>query len=198
MPIESLAHFIQQSIPQIRFSAAALDRICNAFEQYDLNEKEFLLKEGKIGGYYFLEEGFLRNFIYDSKGNEITITFYKAQRVIFDPSSFFFSMPSTENMQALTKCVGYFSTFEKLNDLFHSTPEFREFARAMIAKEFVSFKSETISKINKTAEERYADLMIRNKEIFQVAQLKQIASYLGITDTSLSRIRRDFSYKTKN
>ena len=195
MPIESLANFIQQKIPQIRFSAASLDRICLAFEKHDLKKNEFLLKEGKVGGYFYLEKGFLRNYIFDTKGNEITITFYKDQRVIFDPSSFFFSKPATENIQALTPCVGYFSTFEKLNDLFHSTPEFREFARAILAKEFASFKNETISKINKSADERYADLMEHNKEIFQVAQLKQIASYLGITDTSLSRIRRKHSGK---
>ncbi len=49
--------------------------------------------------------------------------------------------------------------------------------------------------INKSAEERYAELINTNKEIFQYAQLKHIASYLGMTDTSLSRIRREFSKK---
>ena len=139
----------------------------------------------------------MRNFTFDSKGQEITTSFYKSGRVIFDPSSFFASKPSNENIQALTDCVGYYSTFEKLNTLFHSTSEFREFARAMIIKEFVIFKNESIQKINKTAEERYIQLIEENRDIFQVTQLKHIASYLGITDTSLSRIRKEFSLKGK-
>jgi len=49
-----------------------------------------------------------------------------------------------------------------------------------------------LSMITETAEERYARLIQSNPEIFQHAPLKYIASYLGITDTSLSRIRKEF------
>lgn len=49
--------------------------------------------------------------------------------------------------------------------------------------------------INKTAEEGYTDLINTNSEIFQFAQLKYIASYLGVTDTSLSRIRKEYAKK---
>ena len=49
--------------------------------------------------------------------------------------------------------------------------------------------------INKSAEERYSALLNNNKEIFKYAQLKHIASYLGVTDTSLGRIRNEFSKK---
>ena len=102
---------------------------------------------------------------------------------------------STENIQALTECKGYSITFEKLNMLFHTIPEFREFGRAMLVREFVAFKQRTLALINKSAEERYENLIDAEKEIFKYAQLKHIASYLGITDTSLSRIRREFSKK---
>ena len=47
--------------------------------------------------------------------------------------------------------------------------------------------------LHETAEERYENLLRSNPDIFQHAPLKQIASYLGITDTSLSRIRKDIS-----
>jgi methionyl-tRNA synthetase len=89
----------------------------------------------------------------------------------------------------------YATTFEKLDHLFHSEPEFREFGRAVLVKEFVAYKQRTLSMINKSAEERYANLMETNGEIFKFAQLKHIASYLGITDTSLSRIRKEFMKK---
>ena len=91
--------------------------------------------------------------------------------------------------------VGWVLTYDKLNDLFHSLPEFREFGRAMLVKGFIAFKLRTLSMINKTAEERYAILLQSNPEIFQHASLKHIASYLGVTDTSLSRIRKSFALK---
>jgi CRP-like cAMP-binding protein len=115
--------------------------------------------------------------------------------MVFEPSSFFLSVPSSENIQAVTECKGYHTTFEKLNGLFHSIPEFREFGRTILVTEFVAFKQRTLGMINKSAEERYAESINTNKEIFQYAQLKHIASYLGMTDTSLSRIRREFSKK---
>jgi CRP-like cAMP-binding protein len=79
--------------------------------------------------------------------------------------------------------------------LFHSVPEFREFARAMLVKEFVAYKQRTLAMINKSAEERYASLLADHSEVFKHAQLKHIASYLGITDTSLSRIRAPYPKK---
>jgi ribosomal protein L10 len=79
--------------------------------------------------------------------------------------------------------------------LFHEVPEFREFARMVLVREFAAYKQRTLAMINKSAEERYIELLSDNREIFQHAQLKHIASYLGVTDTSLSRIRREFSKK---
>ena len=65
----------------------------------------------------------------------------------------------------------------------------------MMVREFVDYKERTLAMINKSADERYNELLNKNKEIFQHAQLKHIASYLGVTDSSLSRIRRDFLKK---
>jgi hypothetical protein len=52
-----------------------------------------------------------------------------------------------------------------------------------------------LSMLQETAEQRYGDLLNSNPEILQNATLKHIASYLGITDTSLSRIRKEFTKK---
>jgi len=79
--------------------------------------------------------------------------------------------------------------------LFHSIPEFRDFGRSILVKGFASLKIRMLSMITETAEERYASLLHSNPEIFQYAPLKQIASYLGITDTSLSRIRKEILKK---
>ncbi|AUD05571.1 Crp/Fnr family transcriptional regulator [Spirosoma pollinicola] len=195
MEKEQLISFIKKNIPNISVTQTGLDTIAGHFEEMDFSKNEYLLKQGKVSGYYYLAEGFVRAFTFDPNGNEITTFFYPQGRVAFEAASFFLRQPSTENLQAITNCKVYATSFEKLNLLFHSVPEFREFARAMLVKEFVAYKQRTLSMINKSAEERYSSLIADNKEIFQHAQLKHIASHLGITDTSLSRIRKEFARK---
>jgi CRP-like cAMP-binding protein len=190
-----LINFIKKNIPNITVMQNGLEIIAAHFEEINFDKNEYLLKPGKISGYYYLAEGFVRAFTHDTNGNEITTFFYPHDRVAFEASSFFLRQPSTEYLQAITDCKVYATNFEKLNMLFHSVPEFREFARAMLVKEFVAYKQRTLAMINKSAEERYASLVADNNEVFKYAQLKQIASYLGITDTSLSRIRKEFAKK---
>jgi CRP-like cAMP-binding protein len=193
--MQPLIAFIQNNISHIKVTPEGLETIAQNFEEMPLAKGEYLLKEGKTSGYYCLTEGYLRAYTHDTDGNEITTYFYTPGRAVFDAASFFMRSPSTENIQAITSCTGYYTSFDRLNGLFHGVPEFREFGRAVLVKEFMAYKQRTLSMINKSAEERYAQLMETNKDIFQHAQLKHIASYLGITDTSLSRIRRDFARK---
>jgi CRP-like cAMP-binding protein len=114
---------------------------------------------------------------------------------VFEVSSFFNRSISKENIQATADCTGWFITYEQLNNLFHALPEFREFGRSVLVKGFATLKTRMLSMITETAEQRYDALLKTNPEIFQHAALKHIASYLGITDTSLSRIRKEYSKK---
>lgn len=195
MEKEQLIDFIKKNIPNITVTQTGLETIAAHFEEVFYAKSEYLLKQGKVSDYYYLAEGFVRAFTHDTDGIEITTFFYPQGRVAFEAASFFLHQPSTEYLQAITDCKVYVTSFEKLNMLFHSVPEFREFGRAMLVREFVAYKQRTLSMINKSAEERYASLVADNSEIFQYAQLKQVASYLGITDTSLSRIRKEYSKK---
>jgi CRP-like cAMP-binding protein len=195
MDKQLLISFIESNIPNITVTRQGLEIIANNFDELEFAKNEYLLKQGKVSGYFYLAEGFARAFTFDTYGNEITTYFYAEDQVVFEAASFFLHLPSTENIQAITPCKVFVTSFEKLNMLFHAVPEFREFGRAMLVKQFVAYKQRTLSMINKSAEERYANLIDTKREIFQFAQLKHIASYLGITDTSLSRIRKEFSKK---
>lgn len=178
------------------FSLSAATEIAKQFTGRLLVKNEMLLAAGKTANdYLFLESGYMRAFAYDTEGSEVTTNFYAPGQMVFEVSSFFNRTKSKENIQALTACEGWTITFEQLNDLFHGQPEFREFGRSVLVKGFANFKTRTLSMITETAEERYAQLLATNPEIFQHAPLKNIASYLGVTDTSLSRIRKEFAKK---
>ena len=177
-------------------SPKAAEEIANTFSPKEITKNSFLLKEGRVSDeYFFLENGFIRAFANDIEGNDVTTNFYSNCQVVFEVSSFFNRTASNENFQAIVDCEGWYITYEQLNSLFHSMHEFRDFGRSILVKGFSSLKIRMLSMITETAEQRYDTLLKTNPEIFQQAALKHIASYLGITDTSLSRIRKEYTKK---
>ena len=193
MEIEKLVQFFYSS-NLVPLNTAR--EIADKFNHKIIYKNQFLLLEGNHSNeYLFLDNGFMRAFAHDTEGNEVTTNFYSGNQVVFEVSSFFNRTISKENIQALTDCEGWFITYEQLNMLFHSLPAFRDFGRSVLVKGFAGLKTRMLSMITETAEERYSRLLKTNPEIFQYAPLKHIASYLGITDTSLSRIRKEFSQK---
>ncbi|WP_373550072.1 Crp/Fnr family transcriptional regulator [Haliscomenobacter sp.] len=190
-----LINFIKTNVPNVPIDEQSLLLIAEQFEEKNLHKDEYLLKEGKISGYYFLAKGFLRVFTFDTDGNEVTTYFYSQNRVVFDAASFFLKRPSSEHIQAMTDCTVYSTNFEKLNKLFHSVAAFREFGRQMIVDEFVAYKQRTLAMINQSAEERYLKLIETNNDVFQYAHLSHIASYLGISERTLNRIRQNATKK---
>jgi len=193
MSSQKLVHFFTNSN---LVSAKTAEEIAKTFSSKEIKKNEFLSKEGRVyNEYFFLENGFIRSFAYDTEGNDVTTNFYSSGQVVFEVSSFFNRTVSKENFQALVDCEGWFITYEQLNHLFHSMHEFRDFGRSILVKGFSSLKTRMLSMITETAEQRYDTLLKTNPEIFQHAALKHVASYLGITDTSLSRIRKEYAKK---
>lgn len=150
------------------------------------------LKEGLVANEYMvLESGFLRAYTHNHEGGEVTTNFFAPGAAVFEVASFFNRVPSKENIQALADSKGWVITYEQLNHLFHAYPAFREFGRSVLVKGFAALKERMLSTVTETAEQRYLALLQSKPHIFQQAPLKHIASYLGITDTSLSRIRKE-------
>ena len=186
----ALISFLQSVHP---LSDRAAEEIAGHFVPAGYKKGTFFLEAGRRSNdYLFLEQGIMRSYLYDTEGLEVTTSFYSPGTVVFEAASFFQRIPSQENIIAMTDCSGRKMSFEELNAIFHALPAFRETGRAILVRTLVSLKMRTLSMINQTAEQRYAALLSSHPEIFQQVPLKYIASYLGITDTSLSRIRKEF------
>ena len=189
-----LIGFIQSVLPMPLDKASS---IAAQFERKTLSKHEYVLREGKICNESFLlESGYIRAFAFDPNGEDVTFNIFSPVSFVNDISSLFRRIPTKENIQALTECVAWMIPYERLQANFHAMPEFREFGRMMLIMGNTHLKDRMISMIRDTAEERYAALMRTKPDIFQFVPLKIIASYLGITDTSLSRIRREFAQKS--
>jgi len=170
--------------------------IADRFKERQIAKNEFLLTEGKVcNEFHFLDSGFAWSYTYDVNGNDITTNFYSRHQVVCEMFSFFKQVPSKENFQVLADCSTWFITFSDLQIAFHSMPEFREFGRSMLVSAYADLKQRMLSMLHYTAEERYSLLIHSSPDIFQYAPLKHIASYLGVTNTSLSRIRKEITKK---
>jgi CRP-like cAMP-binding protein len=196
MPImtkDKLIKFVRHVLPMPLGKAQEL---VERFQEKEVSKNDYILREGHVcKESCFIEEGLMRAYTYDVDGNDVTTAFYAAGEYAIDIFSFFKQVPSKENIQALTDCKIWSMGYEDMQISFHTLPEFREFGRLNITNHYGLLKQRMLSMIQETADQRYANLMRSNPEILRHAPLKHIASYLGITDTSLSRIRKDLVKK---
>ncbi|MBE2288027.1 MAG: Crp/Fnr family transcriptional regulator [Chitinophagaceae bacterium] len=190
-----LAGLMKKMSPQMPVTDEQLQRILEVIDEVPVTKGEFVLRQGKVSNYYLLLNGYMRGYTFDEQGNEVTTNFFAGPRAVLDAASFFGRLPSAENIVAISDCRGYLLTLEQLNKLFHEMPEFREFGRAILVRELVIAQEQKLAHINLSAEDRYKQLVERDTELMQHAQLRHIASFLGVTDTSLSRIRRELANK---
>lgn len=171
-------------------------KILNSHEKVFFNKGEFLLKEGQIASeYYCLESGLIRSFAISSEGKEVTTGFFSPDEIVIEVASLFLQTPTSENIHALTDCVCWKIKLESFQQLFQSIPCFSEWGRDWMSGVLFTTKKRSLSMITDSATERYLALRKEHPEIIQQAPLKYIASYLGVTDTSLSRIRKELGKK---
>jgi CRP-like cAMP-binding protein len=134
----------------------------------------------------------VRSYAIDLEGNDISTKFFISKDIVIDWHSYFLKTKCRENIQAITPCVAWKISFESFMKLF-SIEAFREVGRTRLINNFFELKNHSVSVIADPAKERYLNLMKDKPSIVQNVPLKQIATYLGITDTSLSRIRKEIA-----
>lgn len=193
MKPEILIQYLQKVLPMPTEKA---EQIASTFHYKHIPKGTFLIEEGKIcNTSYFIADGCARMYTHDMDGNDITTMIFSNAMFANDFYSFFKRIPALESLVAMSDCETCYLSFEELQHNFHSIPEFREFGRMMLINGSFALKQRMLSMIKQSGEQRYANLMETHPEIFQHIPLKNIATYLGVTDTSLSRIRRDFLKK---
>lgn len=168
------------------------DLIATYFKKETITKDTLILQEGKTSKKsYFLESGIIRRYIIDINGDEVTTRFYSAPDFLNDYLSFFGQKPSEEYFELITDCILYSIPYESVQHCFHTIPEFREWGRMLLTLNYAIINKRMISLHKETAQERYLNLQKSNPEIIENVPLHIIASYLGITKYSLSRIRKE-------
>lgn len=173
--------------------------IINAHTKVEFGKNDTILKEGKISNeYYLIKKGLFRSYVIDYKGHEITTDFFGPNDILIEVASLFLRTPSKENIQALTDCEVYKIDFNNFQNLYGTIDGFTEWGRSWMSHQLFMAKHRAVTMHTQSASQRYLELMSQKPQIIQEVPLKYIATYLGITDTSLSRIRKEILSQTEN
>lgn len=150
-----------------------------------------LMEADKVIPYtYFLKKGIVRAYA-STENNDITFWFGTEGEPIVSMKSYVDEKPGYENIELLEDCEFYRLKTEKLKTLYNEDIHIANWGRKFAERELVKTEELIISRQYKTASERYKDLLKEKPYLLQRVQLGHIASYLGIAQVSLSRIRAE-------
>ncbi|MFK7757798.1 MAG: Crp/Fnr family transcriptional regulator [Flavobacteriales bacterium] len=187
------AHFLSNIFKPENFNSNDLELILSQFEEVEFKKNDLLIEKDRVANYYyFLESGYLRSYTIDLDGNDITTKFFIQNDIVIDWYSYFLKKPCRESIQAITSGRCWKINFNNFMKLFR-IESFREVGRTRLVNNYFELKNHSISVIADQAKERYLNLIQEKPSIVQNVPLKHIATYLGITDTSLSRIRKEIT-----
>ncbi|PUB32901.1 CRP-like cAMP-binding protein [Elizabethkingia sp. YR214] len=139
---------------------------------------------------YFVKKGIVRAYVLQD-GNEITFWFGKEGNTVISMRSYVENKPGYENIELLEVCELYELKIDSLRKLYQQDIHIANWGRRLAEQELIKTEERLISRQVRAAGERYRDLMKQHPEFLQRIQLGYIASYLGITQVSLSRIRAE-------
>lgn len=164
------------------------------FQEISLKKGDYFITEGvrakQIG---FLQKGVIRAFYRNNEGLEYNKHFFVSNSLVGGYSSLITSSPNKIIQQALVDCELLVADYNKITGLYDQFPDLERMARRLAELYFVNKEQREIEIVLLEADERYMIFQKEYPELEQLIPQYHIASYLGITATQLSRIRRKFS-----
>lgn len=181
-----LEHYIHQ---YFGLEAQNMKSIACFFKEQTLQKDVYFVKEGEhCKKMSFVRSGFLRVFRY-ADGKDVTQWISSAGDFITELSGLIFKQKSRWNIQAMTDCELYTIYEDDYDQLSTRIPSWDRLEKLFLAKCFITLEERVFSFLSMTAEERYLILFNHNSALFNQVPLHQIASMLGMTAETLSRIR---------
>lgn len=176
-------------------------------QQIDLIKSKILLKSIKKEEYYheagkipreiiFLTEGILRVSYYNNKGDDITKYFMEENSFVADINSYNQGIPSTEYVQAVTDCSYIVFTKAVMDELSLTIIGWDLIISKITAKGLAEKVNRISPMMVEDAKEKYTKFLTDFPNLANRVPLSYLASYLGITQSSLSRIRKGIRYKS--
>ncbi|POY39208.1 Crp/Fnr family transcriptional regulator [Solitalea longa] len=176
------------------FQESDLLTISDCFKSHMFDAKQYILEEGKIASdIHFIISGLVRVYYYKD-GKEITTYMACDDGFVSSYSSFINQSKSVEYIQCLEKTEALSISFPKMQELYEKIPQWQAVGRRLAEQNYICMANRVLQLQGIPAREKYLDFLSTSpKKIIQRAPLIHIASFLGITPESLSRIRKSIS-----
>ncbi|MEO1254749.1 MAG: Crp/Fnr family transcriptional regulator [Bacteroidota bacterium] len=172
-----------------KLSSTAQRALFERLSRDEIEKEAHLLEEGQVcHKLYFIESGCVRSY-YHLDGKEITHWFGFENDFVTSFLSFIDRSPSREFIQVVENLAAWTITRVDLYKLYDEFPEIERLGRILCEQYYHRLEERYVSGQFKTAAQRYEGLLESHKHILQRIPLGQIASYLGISQETLSRIR---------
>lgn len=185
---------IKEIFKDLVFTEDEIEIITSVFHKVNVKKGEILLRPDDIADtQYYILEGCLRTYHIDTHGKEHTVQFGIKDWWISDYTAFFSSEKSIMTIEVIQDAILYKITKEDKEYLYKEIPRIDKFFRIKLERAFASFQRRILSNLSQTATERYLNFIKTYPNIEKSVKNYHIASYLGITTESLSRIRKELS-----
>lgn len=181
---------------KIELSEPELARISSVSVIKKLRRKQYLLQEGDVWRHYaFVCKGCLRIYRLDEQGKEHILKFCIENWWAGDRESLLTGKPSRTFIDALEESVVILITKENFENLCREIPAFNSMVQELLNNTYIASQERIHANITYSSEEKYLDFIKKYPDITSRVPLHMIASYLGISAETLSRIRTQFSGK---
>lgn len=169
--------------------AIDLEKYGRLFKELKVPAKTILLREGDISkNGYFIKEGCLRLW-FDNKGKDITFQFFFENEAVSSMESFRTGEPSLFSIETIEPSTLIVISKKNYQKIFQDDAQNHKMIEEVLYKRLSHYSRLFMSYIKNTPEERYTELLKNQPHIIKRVPQHYIASYLGITSVSLSRIR---------
>ena len=185
--MEDLINKIKSSIT---LSSKAEEYVISIAKEMAVSKGDVLIRQGQVvKNTYFVKDGCLRAYCIDKNGKEHTLQFAIKNWWISDFIAIYNNELSTLTIECITDSKIIEFNAKKLDEIYSIFPEFEAFQRKNLERHVVSLHKRILNQLQLSASERYDLFLNQYPDIEQYTPNYHIASYLGITQQSLSRIR---------
>ena len=167
-----------------------LDRVVHKFSARTVKKNKYLWKQGQIcDEFVYTVKGCFRHYLRNKQGKEITTWIVFDDMLATELSSFISRQPTQFYVAAISDCEINTISRTDLYALYRQIPAFQQFGRKIAEEVAIGAINRVVSHLNEKAAIRYENLL-QKSDYIQKIPLKYLASFLGITDSSLSRLRK--------
>lgn len=183
---EQLRNHIEKTV---RLTDGEFALVSSHFKMADFKKNEFIFEKGEyVSHAFYVVSGLLKLLYTDSVGNQHIVSFAMEDWWESDFLAFFTRSRATMSLQCLEKTTVFYLSLESYNDLCKLVPKMESFFLQKSNSGFIGSQQRILSLLTTSAKERYEQLLEQYPTLFQRVSKTQLASYLGVSRETLSRL----------